>query len=134
MARADEEMEITIGFSALSDADANVCAGELARWLRGELEEARVQRVRTDPASQDLGTVLTVLVSSAAAVQVARGVRAWLQHEPRGTSLDWSSAGLVMRGLTSADMVKVVEHLTRGPAAGAPPGETPSEPGEPPAE
>lgn len=130
MARAGEEMEITIGFSALSDADANVCAGELARWLRGEVEGAQVQRVRTDPASQDLGTVLTVIVSSAAAVQVARGVREWLRREARGTTLDWSSSGLVARGLTSADMVKVVEHLTRagGGPAGAP------ETDEPPAE
>lgn len=128
MGSNEGRVEITIGFSDLTDARANVCAGELARWLRDEVDDAVVERARASADTQDLGTVLTVLVSSAAAVQIARGVREWLRREASGTILDWSSTGLVAKGLTSADMVKVVEHLTRAPASPRPDEPRPDEP------
>lgn len=125
MQAPEERVEIVIGFSELTDAQANVCAGELSRWLREEVDGVSIARARTSAATQDLGTVLTVIVSSAAAVQIARGVREWLRREAKDTLLDWSSAGLVAKGLTSADMAKVIEHLARGTQPGGP--------GEPPA-
>lgn len=108
---------IAIAFPECPPAQASRRASELEQWLQRNVEDITIERTRTDPDAMDLGMVLTILVSSAAAVHVAKGVRDWLARTPSGT-IDWSDGKLVAKGLTSADMVKVVEHLQSAAPAG----------------
>jgi len=79
-----------INFLHMSAAEADTAAADLADFLKNEVVDRRqfqVDRQRTKPGSQDFGATLVLVLGTAAATAVAKGVRAWLTAHT-GTTIE----------------------------------------------
>jgi hypothetical protein len=79
-----------IKFLGLSAAEADVAAADLADFLKNEVSDRKqlqVDRQRTAPGSQDFGATLVLILGTAAATAVAKGIRAWLTAHT-GTTIE----------------------------------------------
>ena len=79
-----------IKFLGMSAAEADVAAADLADFLKTEVSDRQqltVDRQRTSPGSQDFGATLVLVLGTAAATAVAKGIRAWLTAHT-GTTIE----------------------------------------------
>ncbi|HJZ70899.1 MAG TPA: hypothetical protein VKE51_04115 [Vicinamibacterales bacterium] len=84
---------ITIQFPDVTADIGNVYAEDLRASLADTLDGAdRIERVRTNPQSQDFGTTLVLVLGTTAVSAVARGVQAWLARNS-GVSIDIVAGG-----------------------------------------
>lgn len=106
-------MEFTISFDTADLARANRWTSELAAELERVDPSVQTERGKTDPQTMDLGAVIGVVVSSGAALAVARGIGQWLERR-QGASITISRDGAVVaKGITSKDAVRLME-LAKG--------------------
>jgi hypothetical protein len=87
---------VEISFPSCSASEASVLAASLNSRLRELHRDVEVSQKRENPEAQDAGTILSVILGSAAIASVAKGVAAWLAkhagtsievHRPDGTSV-----------------------------------------------
>jgi hypothetical protein len=83
-----------ITFLNTSPDEANQKAAELADWLKDtvpprDLLQAKPER--TDKDSQDFGATLVIVLGTAAATAVAKGVQSWLASHT-GTTIEITDA------------------------------------------
>ena len=69
---------LLISFGEVSVAEGNRLAGTLAEMLRDADPNVTVERHRQLPQAQDFGATLVVVLGTAAASALAKGVAAWL--------------------------------------------------------
>jgi hypothetical protein len=69
-----------IEFPDLSPTEAGKNAASLYEVLKNELvdPEKKLKLERVDPAAQDLGTVIAIILGAKATIELARGVGKWL--------------------------------------------------------
>jgi hypothetical protein len=63
-----------------SPADASQLASELREYLLDEEPDLDVEQARSDPASQDLGATLILLLAAPSITAVARGLARWVER------------------------------------------------------
>lgn len=84
---------ISIRFPDATPDLGNVYADDLRTSLAESLDSGdRVERVRTNPESQDFGATLVLVLGTTAVTAVARGLQAWLARNS-GVSIDIVAGG-----------------------------------------
>jgi hypothetical protein len=90
---------------------------ELLADRLGEIDKVReVRRTKADDQTMDLGTILTVIVSSGATLAIARGIAAWLRARRGVTVTIWrttkdESLKVAVTGVDPEAGLRVVEHV-----------------------
>jgi hypothetical protein len=72
----------TIRFDDVEAAQADRYAGELIRQLADKASQAQVSRRPERANTQELGSVLVLILGTEAAIAVAKGIAAWLKSRP----------------------------------------------------
>jgi hypothetical protein len=76
-----------IEFPGVSDAQAGVFAGERERDIRNALVDngvgADVDRLKTDEETQDVGTILAIILGANSTIAIAYGIARWLARRNR---------------------------------------------------
>jgi hypothetical protein len=104
---------VVFSFANATTADGNRFAGSLAETLRDIDPDIRVERIREREDTQDFGASLAVVLGTAAATALAKGIAAWLARNS-GAKLEILREGqVVMRAghLDSADVPKLAQAL-----------------------
>jgi len=102
----------TIEFGNAEMDVANRYAEDLADAIR-ELGEIRVERTRADATSQDLGSLLVLLLGTPSVTALAHGLAIWLRRNSGATieitGPDGRSA--VLKNVTSSDAPAILQRL-----------------------
>jgi hypothetical protein len=88
-------------------------AGALANSLQDSLKQVGVpsSREKADPNTMDLGTLVTVIISSGAATALAQGVSTWLQKN-LGASVSIKKNGeTVIKGTNASGIALILQQL-----------------------
>jgi len=105
--------------NAESHHEANAAAQALADKLRGAEGVDEVERLKADPTTMDVGTILQVIVGSGSTLAIAQGVAAWLRGR-RGVKLrierDGKSGSLKaeVEGIDPTAAMRIVEMVRDG--------------------
>lgn len=105
---------LVISFADTSTAEGNRFASTLAETLRDVDPSIIVDRQRERPDTQDFGASLAVMMGTAAATAVARGITAWLARNS-GARIEIRRKGkivLVATHLDSKDIPRIAEALS----------------------
>ncbi len=111
---SDESLHFT--FPASSTAEGNRLANSLAEALRDTSPSVSVERVRENAATQDFGASLAVMLGTAAATAVAKGIASWAARNS-GAKIEIRRGGeviLVASHLDSSDVPKIVKAISSG--------------------
>jgi hypothetical protein len=110
-----------IEFPDVSDAEAGRNAAELRQVLKNELEDARspaqVDQLRIIPDSQDLGTVIAIILGAKASVAavkgLAKGFEKWFSRPNQGRIRIRTRAGdeIFIDNIASKDISKIIETI-----------------------
>src|SRR5436190_1532863 len=106
-------MALQLRFGEVDDAQANVLASSLMEALRDVDPAVDVQQIRTRPDSQDFGTVLALVLGTAAAQAIARGIGAWIARHS-GVKIEFKRDGktvLIASDVDSKDVSKILEAI-----------------------
>lgn len=101
-------------FNDSSSAEANQYAEELREFVLDAVPDANVQRKRSDPRSQDWGTILEIVLGSASVVSLAKAVGNWLQRR-QSASLTFkrSEGDVIAQNVNNKTVVKLTELLLK---------------------
>src|SRR5690348_7319700 len=86
----DSASTYQVRFVDESDSDANILAADLENHLRdvvAEQDALELSRVRSSPDSQDFGATLVLILGTAAAGSIAKGIQSWLASHS-GTKIE----------------------------------------------
>jgi hypothetical protein len=74
------EGTLHLGVRADSRADESQLIGELQSFLLERTDSVRIERIRSNTASQDPGTALLIaMLSSSAVAEIAKGIADWMR-------------------------------------------------------
>lgn len=93
---------LMVTFPDASKAEGNRLANSLADVLRDTDPNILVERQRERPDTQDFGATLAVILGTAAATAVAKGIAAWLARNS-GAKIEIRSKGEVVLSATHLD-------------------------------
>jgi hypothetical protein len=83
---------------------------ELRDALLDASKDVSVRRVKRDPSTMELGSVLVVIVTSATATAIARGVADWLRkRNDAHIKIRDETRNIEVGGLTAKDAMRVLE-------------------------
>jgi hypothetical protein len=105
---------LVINFADVSTAEGNRLASNLADALRDIDPSIVVDRQRERSDTQDFGASLAVMMGTAAAAALAKGIAAWLARNS-GARIEISHKGkvvLVATHLDSKDIPRIAEALS----------------------
>jgi hypothetical protein len=105
---------LVIGFPDSSTAEGNRLASTLADALRDVDPSIVVDRLRERSDTQDFGASLALIMGTAAATAVAKGIAAWIARNS-GTKLEIRRNGkvvLLATHLDSRDVPRIAEALS----------------------
>jgi hypothetical protein len=105
---------LVIGFPDSSSAEGNQLASTLAEALRDVDPSIVVDRVRERSDTQDFGASLALVMGTAAATAIAKGIGAWIAKNG-GTKLEIRRNGklvLLATNLDSKDVPRITEALS----------------------
>jgi hypothetical protein len=102
-----------ITFPGSSTAEANRYAAELGAALREIDEELKVEQQRDRADTQDFGATLAIILGTASATAVAKGVAAWLARHS-GAKIQINADGsVVASNLDSRDAARIADAFAR---------------------
>lgn len=102
-----DEEQAQIFFEGVSPAEANRFAQELTIALLNSSPGARVERAKPDGATQDLGTIVSIVITSGAALALARGLADWLRL--RRATITIRKGEVSAKGITGKEAVRIAE-------------------------
>jgi len=101
--------QFKIGFVGASSAQGNQYAESLLRTLRDVDPAVRAERARTREDTQDFGASLVVVLGTAAATAVAKGIASWMARNS-GARIEITADGKVIgTNLDSRDVAKIAD-------------------------
>ena len=103
----------TIAFSDISIAQGNKYADGLADILRDIDSTITAEIVRTNPSTQDMGATLVLLLGTASATAVAKGVATWLARQGSARIEISQNGNVLASGLESRDAARIAEVFAR---------------------
>ena len=94
----------------INDAEKVKYAEELKNILLLKEKNSQVTLERKDPDSQDFGSTVVVLLTSATAVAIVKGIREWLikRHSVELT-VKKDKNEIVLKNITAKDVHKILE-------------------------
>jgi Effector Associated Constant Component 1 len=102
-----------ITFPGASMDDANRYAADLADCLKEIDQDVAVEQRRAREDTQDFGATLAIVLGTASATALARGVAAWLARHS-GAKIQISTDGTVLASnLDSRDAARIAEAFSR---------------------
>ena len=108
-----QQNPITITFLGAPMAEANKYASGLAASLRDLEQGLTVEQRKERPDTQDFGATLVILLGTASATAVAKGIAAWLARHS-GAKIQINADGSVIAdNLDSRDAAKIAEALSK---------------------
>jgi hypothetical protein len=110
------EQRILLSFEGLSSAEANRAAVELQSGItRLSTAPIQVDIVKESDITQDAGTTLVAVLSTGAAIAIAKGVQAYLMKRGSAVVIRTQSGEVIARGdaATNINVAKTVEALSR---------------------
>jgi hypothetical protein len=103
-----------IRFPESNDAQANLHSRSLADYLNGEVrrEGFQAEPRRGNPAAQDFGGSVALILGTAAVTEVAKGIKAWLTGHT-GVNMDITThhGHLILRNAKDASLADIVRAL-----------------------
>jgi hypothetical protein len=106
---------IVLCFPEASVAEGNKFASSLADDLRDLDPTLVLERQKQDPQTQDFGATLTIILGSAAASAIGKGIGTWLARNSGARLTIRKSGGEVLASnLDSRDAARIVEALSKG--------------------
>jgi hypothetical protein len=107
-----DQQTYLIVFENGSAADANRWASELREFILDATSAADVEQKRDTRYSQDLGTLLSIVLGAPAVIVVAKAVGNWLTlHRQTSITIKTPQGEIVGKNLTSKDALKLAELL-----------------------
>jgi hypothetical protein len=103
---------LAIEFSGASYDEANQYANSLTDLLRDFDPSLPIQRIKPREETQDIGTVLQIVLGATSLKLLADGLAAWL-HRNSGTSIVLKKNGAIISHLDSKDAPLVMEQLVK---------------------
>lgn len=104
------QRSFTVSFDGATLADANQYAQELEHIARKLDDEVQVRREKPSPTTMDLGSVLTIVISSGAALALARGLADWMRLRRTAKITIRNQHGeIIAAGLSSSDAALLAE-------------------------
>jgi hypothetical protein len=101
---------VDISIEGVTERRRDALAAELRQQLQQAIPEVLVERAKSNPATMDMGAVLSVILTSATAAAAVRGITNWLQkRNDVHLSIINKSNHVEARGLTSKDAVRIME-------------------------
>lgn len=108
-----EPINFSIRFPDTTAAEANRLAAELKQVLSETHPDVRVTQARERTDTMDLGPLLEIVLSSAVAVEVAKGLFAWLQKRRNATLEITKDGTLRATGLRVKDVKALTEMILK---------------------
>ena len=100
-----------LSFDNADPAEANRMAGELQAHLNGVSPEIEATRKRADPQSMDLGTIIGIVASSGAVLELTRALSVWLKQRSSASITIRENGEVIATGVTSRDAMKILEKI-----------------------
>jgi predicted GTPase len=101
---------IEISFENASISDSGRFAQELEDVIRRSQEDIVVTRRKSDSGTQDIGTIVSVVITSGATLALAKGIADWIRL--RKSSLTIKANGeVIATGLSGEQTVRLAELL-----------------------
>jgi hypothetical protein len=108
------ETGFIVTFDEVDTATANRYAGELKENLELQVEGLTVQQVRDKANTMDFGATLAIILGSAAATAVAKGIQAWLAKRNTSTvTIKTMDGQIIATGVGAADAKLLVEQALK---------------------
>ena len=105
--------EFRIIISGQSVARANILASDLKRCLEETSPEVSTEQIRDDPEAQDFGTIVSVILGSAAITAVAKGIRDWLaRNQDAEIELRTKDHVFIAKHIRGKDVIELTKILT----------------------
>jgi membrane-associated two-gene conflict system component 1 (EACC1) len=108
-----DHAQYQIKFVGMTPAEADTAAADLADFLKNEVtdrQQLQVDRQRTKAGSQDFGATLVLILGTAAATAVAKGIRAWLTAHT-GTTIEITdpTGAIVARNIDAKNAAEIAK-------------------------
>jgi hypothetical protein len=101
---------VELSIEGLTDQRRDALTAELRQELLRASPNISVERAKSDSATMDIGTALTIIFTSTTAVAAARGITNWLlKRNDVRLSIKNKSNQIEAHGLTSKDAVRIME-------------------------
>lgn len=110
------EQTFIIRFPEQDNATANVNSRELADFLRDEVSGShrlQIEQRRANPESQDFGATLVLVLGTAAATAVAKGIQAWLKgHTGVTMEIATNKGYVIVKNVESKNAADIAKAFT----------------------
>jgi hypothetical protein len=107
------EQSALLNFTGAEAADGNRYASNLRDFLLDLGVKVRVEKRGENPASQDFGSTLVLVLGTTAISTLAQGIAVWLQRNAGARiTLRTTHGEVVAEGLDSKDVPRIVEALS----------------------
>ena len=108
---SEHTVQIKFPEKALADA------GELADQLEAEIkmigDNVTVRRLREDANNQDFGSTLVLVLGSAAVVEIAKGIAAWIRRTGTIIELETNGKKILVKDVDSTNLPEIMTALTK---------------------
>ena len=110
-----------ISFVNTTPAQANVHAADLAAFLRDAAprEDFQIERQRTNEQAQDFGTTLVLILGTAAATAIGKGLQSWLARTGVVVEITDETGRLVATNVDSKNAASIVKSWAARPRTGS---------------
>ncbi len=107
------DTEFRIVLSGENVARANMLAADLKHFLEDTSPEVNAEQIRANPEDQDFGTILGIVLGSAAITAVAKGIRDWLARN-QDAEIEFRTKDhiFIAKNLRGKDAVQLAKILT----------------------
>jgi hypothetical protein len=101
--------QFKISFVGVSSAQGNRYAESLLRTLRDVDPDVQIERARARDDTQDFGATLVMVLGTAAATAIAKGIANWIARNS-GARIEITADGrVVATNLDSRDVAKIAD-------------------------
>ena len=99
-----------IKFNGISAAEANRYTSELRNMLLDSTADVTVERRREDPSTQDLGTILVLILGTSSVTAIAKALGDWLKlRNSVSLTIESAEGKVIVTNLTGKESLQVIQ-------------------------
>lgn len=110
-----EYTSVRIAVNAATTGEANRLTTELEQWLKANVDDLELSRVKDDTESQDAGTILVAVLAAPAVVEfakgpvleLAKGIADWLRKR-RATVTIGADGSVTTENVRADDVERII--------------------------
>jgi hypothetical protein len=107
----DDKVKFEISIEGPTPRETEQLATELYARLDGAARDVQIKRSKKSSETLEIGSILTIVLSSAAFRAVGNGVASWLANRQKATITIKRDGTIIATGLTSADAARVAQFI-----------------------